>query len=148
MELQIKIVGENVAKVDFGTRSCILLGIQKGEEIIDTVEVVAGKSPDRATFTAVFAVSPLPDGGTNFLGPYAHGSRAARFCYLCWLEEDKNGTTSRFGRVKLPLSSLRWERVEAAARAETPLVMRFSLAGKNGGPVFASLPVEAIQWEG
>ncbi len=146
----IRIVGEDLADVDFGERSAgegrsrLFLGIQKGQEVVDTVAATDGS----ATFTALFSVSSLPDGGTNFLGPYAHGTRTARFCYLCWLHEGEDGTTSMFGRIKLHLSPLRWEQVEAAARAGTPIVLRFSLLGKRGGPVCASIPNDAIHWEG
>jgi hypothetical protein len=150
MELKVDIIGENLAEVDFGPRGAgdgrtrLFLGIQKGDDIVDIVRC----DGEQATFPAVFAVSPLPDGATNFLGPYAHGPRAARFCYLCWLAEEAAGQAPvRFARIKLPLGALRWETVEAAARAGTPVGMRFSLVGKGGGPVCASVPNESIQWE-
>lgn len=150
MELTIRIIGEDLDKVDFGQYSTsagqarFLLGIQKGQEVIDAVEADAGT----ATFTALFTVSPLPEGATNFLGPYAHGTRTARFCYLCWRAEHPNGTVNPFARVKLHLSPLRWERVEAAVQAGTPITMRLSLVGKGGKPVCASVPNESIHWEG
>lgn len=150
MELTIRIIGENLADVDFGERgagdkrSRLFLGIQKGQEAID----MAPATDESATFTATFTVSPLPDGGTNFLGPYAHGTRTERFCYLSWIAEGEDGMLGMFSRIKLHLSPLRWARVEAAARAGTPIVMRFSLIGKRGGPAVASVPNDAIQWEG
>lgn len=150
MELMVRIVGENLADVDFGERSAgegrshLFLGIQKGQEVVDTVPV----TDSSATFIARFSVSPLPDGATNFLGPYAHGPRTARFCYLSWLAEGEDGEKSMFARVKLHLSPLRWARVEAAARAGTPIVMRLSLLGKARRPVCASIPNDAIHWEG
>lgn len=150
MELMVRIVGEDLADIDFGERgaaegrSRLFLGIQKGQEVVDTVPVTAGN----ATFTALFSVSPLPAGETNFLGPYSHGTRTARFCYLCWLAEGEDDKMSMFSRIKLHLSPLRWVRVEAAARAGTPITMRFSLLGKRGGPVCASIPEDAINWEG
>jgi len=150
MELTIRIIGEDLADIDFGERgagerrSRLFLGIQKGQETIDPVPVTDGT----ATFTARFSVSPLPDGGTNFLGPYAHGPRTERFCYLTWIEEAPGGMPHLFSRIKLHLSPLRWERVEAAARTGTPIVMRLSLLGKRGGPAVASVPHDAIQWEG
>ena len=150
MELMLCIVGDNLADINFGERSmgegrsCLYLGIQKGQEVVDAIPVTAAS----ATFTACFSVSPLPDGGVNFLGPYAHGTRTARFCYLCWVAEDADGTKSMFARIKLHLSPLRWARVEAATRLETLLVLRFSLRGKGGGPVCASVPNDAIHWEG
>lgn len=153
MELMVRIVGENLAEVDFRWhgnvgkkgRSHFFLGIQKGQEVIDRVGADDGES---ATFTALFTVSPLPDGATNFLGPFAQGTRTARFCYLCWLEQEDGQLPHQFARIKLPLSPLRWERVEAAAQAGTPVVVRFSLVGKGGGPVCASIPNESIHWEG
>ena len=56
-----------------------------------------------------------------------------------WIEE---------GQVRQEHQPLRWERVEAAARTGTPIVMRLSLLGKRGGPAVASVPHDAIQWEG
>ena len=150
MELIVRIVGEDMAEIDFGERNAgegrprLFLGIQKGQEVIDIVPVTAGS----ATFTARFPVSPLPAGGTNFLGPYSHGTRAARFCYLSWLIEGQDGEMSMFSRIKLHLSLLQWARVEAASRAGTPLVIRFSLRGKDGGPVCASVLDDAVRWEG
>ena len=100
MELTIRIIGEDLADIDFGERgagerrSRLFLGIQKGQETIDPVPVTDGT----ATFTARFSVSPLPDGGTNFLGPYAHGTRTERFCYLSWIAENADGTRSMLER--------------------------------------------------
>lgn len=149
MELTMRIVGEDLADIDFGEYSAaeglsrFFVGIQRGKEVVDVVPVSAGV----AVFTAHFSVSPLPDGRTNFLGPYAHGTREARFCYLSWIAEDEVGWKSTFGRVKLHLSPLKWAQVEEAARAGTPIVMRLSLRGKGGKPVFASVPNDAIRWE-
>jgi hypothetical protein len=149
MELTVQIVGEDLARVDFGERgaglgrSHLFLGIQKGQEVIDLVPVTEAS----ATFTAQFDISPLPGGGTNFLGPYAHGTRTARFCYLSWLAEDEGGNKSMFSRIKIHLSLLRWARVEAAAKAGKPIVARFSLLGKRGGPICASIPDDAIHWD-
>jgi hypothetical protein len=149
MELTLRIIAEDLAAIDFGAyssqedQSGIFLGIQKDQEVVDTVPVAAGT----ATFTALLRVSPLSGGGTNCLGPYAHGTREARFCYLSWLSEGGMSHVSSFGRVKVHLSSLRWEKVEAAVQAEKTIVMRFSLLGKGGKPVFASVPSDAIQWE-
>ena len=106
MELRLDIVGERLTDIDFGARdpARVFLGIQKGEEVVDLVPVTA----DSATFTAQLRVSPLPDGAPNFLGPYAHGPRTARFCYLSWLYDEEDGRMSQFGRTKLPLISLTW----------------------------------------
>ena len=149
-EVVLQIIGEDLADIDFGEcsvgegRSRLFLGIQKGQEVVDSVPVTAA----RAAFTARFSVSPLPSGRTNFLGPYAHGTREARFCYLSWLAADDAGNTSMFSRIKLHLKPLLWTQVEAAAWAETPIVLRFSLRNKKGGPVVASVPNDAIRWEG
>lgn len=152
MELTVQIIGENLEQVRFGEagkpeteedRSRLFLGIQKGQDVVDTVPVTAPE----ATFTARFEVAELPEGGTNFLGPYAHGKRTERFCYLCWLSEERDGSRRTFSRIKLHLTFLPWERVAAAAIAGTPLVLRFSLVGKGGKPVCASVRQDDIQWE-
>lgn len=148
-ELTVRIIGEDLADIDFGERgagagrSRLFLGIQKGQEVINAVPV----TEISATFTAHFSVSPLPDGGTNFLGPYAHGTRTARFCYLSWLVEEENGQKSMFSRIKIPLSQLSWAQVEEAVSAGIPVILRFSLLGKRGGPICASVPHDAIHYE-
>lgn len=60
---------------------------------------------------------------------------------------EDDGALRMFSRIKLPLSPLRWSRVEAAAPTGKPIVLRFSLLGKRGGPAVASIPNDAIQWE-
>ncbi len=128
MEFTLKIIAEDLAEIDFsGYGGSARLGIQRGKEVVDVVPASIG----RAEFTATFRVEQTATGEPNFLGPYAHGTKDARFCYLCWL----GGMNVSFGRVKVHLSGLTWEQVSA----RKPMALRFSLLGKGGKPVFASL---------
>ncbi len=128
MEVLVNVVAEGLDQVDFSKYGgSARLGIQRGTE----VEQVVPAEGESVTFSASFRVESLPDGTTNFLGPYAQGPRDERFVYLCWSEPSGN----RFGRVKLKLGKVPFE--DLRDRAE--LVLRVSLVGKGGGPLFASV---------
>jgi hypothetical protein len=77
-----------------------------------------------------FRVEQLPDGTPNFLGPFAHGPRAARFVYLVWR---RSGAS--LGRSKIPLTSINWSQVTSG---ETP-ELRVRLVDGKGGPRFATV---------
>jgi len=53
MELTVRIVGEDLADIDFGERSRrdgrsrLFLGIQKGQDVVDTVPVTVGTATSR-----------------------------------------------------------------------------------------------------
>jgi uncharacterized protein DUF5990 len=51
----------------------------------------------------------------NWTGPYAHGTRQQRFLYLSQaLQEDEGLLWVR--RIKVPLTGITWEQIDAAAR--------------------------------
>lgn len=133
-EFTLRIVAEDLDKIDFSSYgSRIRLAIQKGKEVEYAVPISAGT----AQFEARFRVQPSGE-AVNFLGPYAQGPRDGRFVYLVWLSE-----SGSFGRIKLHLSSLRWEQIEAGK----PIAMRLSLLGKGGKPVFATVKNARVSWE-
>lgn len=124
------------------TYSGVHLGIQRGDEVVDAVP--AGSK--RATFAPVFRVAPLPDGGTNFLGPFAKGTPGERFFYLSWLATGPGGTPAMFRRAKIHLSHLPWPRVEEAARRGRPLSVELSMTDARGGPLCASVRWNQARW--
>ena len=136
MELKVRVVGEDLPASTFhdGTRlhERIRVGLQRGEEMVGAVPI--GDGGASAVFEPTFRVALLPDGRANFLGPYAKGAQAERFFYLVWAGADERGHVSSFRRAKIHLSHLPWDRVEAAARSESPLTVTLSLTDKRGGP--------------
>jgi hypothetical protein len=77
-----------------------------------------------------FRVEQLPDGAPNFLGPFAHGPRSARFVYLVWRRSG-----APLGRSKIPLASISWDQL---ASGETP-ELHVRLVDGKGGPRFATV---------
>ncbi len=72
------------------------------------------RQPDRSlVFDFDLQAKPGADGASNFLGPYAHGSVAERFLYLSYGYTNDSGQ-GWIRRLKIPLSSIRWEQVERA----------------------------------
>src|SRR6185436_5301064 len=104
--------------------------IQYGNEVIEAVPA----NRKRVVFKPGFRVAPLPDGKTNFLGPFAKGTQSERFFYLTWVEKREDGHLIMFRRAKIHLSQLPWAEVEKAIHAGKPLSVTLSLTDKRGGP--------------
>jgi hypothetical protein len=150
MELTIEVVCENLpgreyreARGEPAVRRDVHLGVQEGEAVVGAVPADA----ERAVFTPVFRVAPLPDGKTNFLGPFAKGSPRERFFYLSWVARDDGGRLAMFRRLKVHLSHLPWSRVEAAARSGESLAVRLSMTDGKGGPLCGSIREGAAVWD-
>lgn len=124
-------------------RERIHLGIQKGESIVEAVPA----SKERVVFEPVFRVSPLPGGGTNFLGPFAKGTPAERFFYLSWAVDAGGGELKMFRRAKVHLSHLPWLTVEKAATSGTPLRVELSMTDERGGPLCGSVRGRQVRWD-
>jgi hypothetical protein len=105
----------------------LTVGLQRGDDLVDPVRVSANGV---LVVEPTFRVQQMPDGTPNFLGPFAHGPRAARFVYLVW----RRGG-SPLGRSKIPLTSITWDQVTST---ETP-ELRVRLVDKRGGPRFATV---------
>jgi len=149
MELTIKVICKDLPGKelrDAAGEIChanVYLGIQHGEQVI---EMVPGDSKT-AEFAPVFRVAPLDDGQTNFLGPFAKGTKTERFFYLSWGDLGEDGIFRMFRRAKIHLSQLPWKTVERAAGAGKPIVAHLSLTDKRGGPLCASVKPPYIKWE-
>lgn len=120
----------------------IYVGLQRGEEVIDLVRGDA----ESATFTASFHVTKQKDGSPNFLGPFAKGTPRERFFYLSWGVQGPLGSFRSFRRAKIPLSSLSWEKVDAAIQNGTPIRADVTLTDAKGGPVCATLKSTHLRW--
>lgn len=146
MELKIKVICEDLPGTKFLDKSVarehIYVGIQRGGEVVEAVPA----NRKRIVFEPEFRVSPLPDGKTNFLGPYAKGTPTERFFYLSWVIKGEEGTLTMFGRAKIHLSHIRWSQIEEAMRSGKPLSVTVSLTDKRGEPRCGSIRGEDVRW--
>lgn len=119
------------------------LGIQKGKEVEDDVAADA----DVARFQFTLHARREEDSGLPvFTGPYAQGTPAERFVYLCWGERD--GEQFRMSmRVKVPLADLTWEQVQAAASSGHPIRAVLHLTDAKGKPLTATIKGPYMEWE-
>ncbi len=136
-EIAIRVRCHDLPGVRFGERSAVRLGIQKGREVVDDVPAEG----DGVTFAATLRVGGRENGGPNFLGPYAHGKPEDRFLYLCWGERTAGGW-ELFGRAKVPLAHLGWDRLNRSWDAEGPITLSVSMTARRGGPACGSVEVE------
>jgi Family of unknown function (DUF5990) len=147
MELKIKVICEDLPGTKFSDESVareqMHIGIQRGDEVIEAVPA----NRKRVVFEPEFRVSPLLEGKTNFLGPYAKGTQAERFFYLSWVVKGEAGTLTMYGRAKIHLSHLRWSQVEEAMRSGKPLSVTVALTDKRGKPRCGSVRGEDVRWQ-
>ncbi len=149
MELKIKVICEELPDKALGDLSVeatdvqqsMYLGIQQGEDMVEAVPVNQG----RVVFEPSFQVMPLPQGKTNFLGPFAKGTPTQRFFYLSWAVEGEDGKLTRVGRAKIHLSHLQWSEVEESLHTGKPLCVKLSLTDKKGRPRCGS--IQDANWQ-
>jgi hypothetical protein len=83
----------------------------------------------------------------NFLGPPVHGPVGGRFLYLNWQGWERD-ERREFSRMKIHLSSITWEQIEAVVGNEGSILeATVSGVGRNGRPAAASVPLEGDGWE-
>lgn len=151
MELKIKVICEDLPGAKFVTTigdesvcyEPVYVGIQRGNEVIEAIPA----NRKRVVFGPEFRVSPLPDGKTNFLGPYAKGTPTERFFYLSWVVKGEGGKLTMFRRAKIHLSHLPWSQVEEATGSGKSLTVTLSLTDKCGGPLCGSLRGDNVRWQ-
>ncbi len=119
----------------------VWMKVQRGKnELLDP----ATSDPDRLVFEFPVRVD-LSGSEPNFLGPYAHGPKDARFIYV------NSGTyagehLSRWGRrAKLSLMSIGMSEVEAVLKSGKSFETTIDGIGRDGGPVCAS--VKGLVWK-
>jgi Family of unknown function (DUF5990) len=90
-------------------------------------------------------------GAPSFFGPFTHGDAARRFLYLSWRPKDRRlghpepiGTWQR--RLKVHLSSISWEQIDAAIASGGFLEAKVPGIGRDGGPSCASVPLLGGGW--
>jgi hypothetical protein len=85
-------------------------------------------------------------GAPNFLGPPVHGPVGSRFLYLNW-QGWEGDEQQEFRRMKIHLSPITWEQIQAVAGNETAVLeVTVSGIGRDGGPAAASVPLEGEGW--
>ena len=127
----------------FNGKTAIKVGAQKGDAVVDDVfgDVQA------ADFDFELRVERSSrTGRPNFLGPYAHGTPAERFLYLCWGERIE-GFWHGFRRAKIHLRDLDWATVERALASKRPIEAIVKLTDRKGEPLCASVQREHITWQ-
>lgn len=143
VEVTIEIHCVQLPDPRWGDRGPLYLGIQKGDDSVETVPV--GLKP--IVFRPVLRVRKNADGTANFLGPFAHGPRTERFIYLNWLAMEHGAPVQQHGRIKLHLNHITQAQVDRAVASGRPIKVTLPLTSKKGGPVFASIRAGACQWE-
>jgi hypothetical protein len=123
LDVIVRVIAELPADPD----GKLMIGLQRGDDLVDPVPVNAHS---RLVVEPTFRLEKMADGAPNFLGPFAHGPRGARFIYLVWRRAG-----APLGRSKIPLGSITWAQ---AASAETP-ELRVRLIDGRGGPRFATV---------
>jgi hypothetical protein len=91
------------------------------------------------------AEGSLPDGRPRLLGPFVQGPPAGRFVYLC-VGQGAGQLGSPFnGRVKVPLAAVTHGLIDGLTAGQR-LGARIVGRGRNGGPVYASVPLLPPGW--
>lgn len=132
-ELSLTIVLERpTAGVDYG--------LQKGRgNDYETVQTQRGANKD-LTFEFSVRVNEGKDGNPNFLGPFAQGGADGRFVYLDIGTYAGQKNTGWARRLKIPLVSIDWKAIDAAAKARKPLEARVAgSGGRDGGPTCGTI---------
>lgn len=82
-------------------------------------------SRDEIVFIFSLTVQKHQDGSVNFTGAFAHGPRTKRFAYLTYMGFDREEWRI-YRRLKVPLSGISCEQVEAAMTSGGALQARVS----------------------
>jgi hypothetical protein len=140
--LTIKLTCIDLPGVEFKGITGLRLGVQKGKEVIEDVP---------ANVNTVSFLCPLrveknaKTGNPNFLGPYAQGTPEDRFIYLCWGDR-RDELWAGCGRAKVLLKQLGWKTIEKAISTGSPIEAVIKMTDKKGGPLYATIRQENIEW--
>ena len=127
-ELTLRIILERpTAGVDFG--------LQKGRgSEYETVQTQKSKGND-LRFECNVRVNRGRDDTPNFLGPFVQGPAGQRFIYVDIGTYAGQTETCWSRRLKIPLSGITWEMIDAAKTLET----RVPGSAKDGSPACAAV---------
>jgi len=111
-------------------------------------ELVSPMHTTTAALVFEFAVrvGQRPTGEPNFLGPFVQGSPSARFVYINsgTLAGQADSCWSR--RAKVPLTGITWAMLDRARTEGGVLEAHIQGAGRDGGPVCASVRLREPGW--
>lgn len=137
----VRIIGHRLPGRAWCEHANVHVGIQHGHDITDLVRADA----DVVIFNVPVAVYRDPMIGTDFRGPYVHGPRDRRFIYLSWGNVDDNARFTMFRRAKINFATMPEHILRALADGCT-IQTTLNLTGRDGGPLCASVPADAIGW--
>ena len=146
-ETVVRVVCTGLPGTSFESWTAVRLGILRGADVIHDVP----GDGERAVFDVPLRVrSRAKTGEPNFLGPFAHGTPAARFLYLSWGERRAGGGSKAswdgFRRAKIHLRPITWDAIDASIETGQPIVASLHMTDARGGPLCASVPDQHIQW--
>lgn len=125
--------------------SGVLFAVQRGH---DGLLPPYASTAQSHSFAVTLNVGPaLPDGRFNFRGPFAQGTPTDRFVYVnSGVRAGQSGTPWE-RRAKIKLAGIPRHLVEAAAGDPNRAIeARIQGTSRDGGPVCASVPPDAITW--
>jgi hypothetical protein len=126
----------------FGAIEGVQLLLQDGSRLVGGTERGDGSL---AFETRVRVRLNAATGRPNFLGSSVSGTPDARFIYLSW-EGLQEGRPTRFGRMKIHLSSITWEQIDGVADGRGVLEASVSSVNDRGHPACASVPLLGDGW--
>jgi hypothetical protein len=140
--LRLRVVCHPMPGERCGPYTAIELGIQRGQ----AVQPGERRADGAMVFECEARVAPqAATGAPNFLGPWVHGPPKERFLYLVW-EGVADGRRKMFRRMKIHLSPIDWDLIDAADQAGGVLEARVSGVGKDGTPACASVRLLGEGW--
>ena len=123
-----------------GGGDAVRLGVQEGREVTQDVPARGAE----VTFSVTLRVTEdARTGVVRYGGPFVQGRTGDHFVYLCWLEQ-RGETWAQIGRAKLPLRYLDDRGVSAALRDGLPMHVFLEMTNARGGPLFATIPEQAV----
>lgn len=124
----------------------VRFAVQRGKDAL-----LPPSHTDDATITFDFTVrvgAPQPDGAPNFLGPFTHGSPAARFVYVNAGVSAGDLASPWTRRAKVKLAGITPALIETVQRTPgTVIEGRIAGQAKDGGPAAASVPLLGAGWQ-
>ncbi|MFE7772462.1 DUF5990 family protein [Streptomyces sp. NPDC057445] len=135
--LTLRITGRDLPGRGCGDFSDVHAGVQRGKD----PEQLVPADAEKALFDITADVVRVPDGTTDFRGPYVQGRRGERFFYLTWGELPSGGSFTMFRRAKLFFADIPEELVASGA-AETSL----GLTDCHGLPLCAAVRPPRVVW--
>lgn len=137
----VRIVGHQLPGRAWGKHANVHVGIQCRQDVTD----LARGDADVVLFNVPVAVYRDASTGTDFRGPYVHGPRGRRFLYLSWGIIDDDARFTMFRQAKLNFATMPEHILRTLADGCT-VQTTLNLTERDGGPLCASIPADAIGW--